>query len=82
MSSKLFMQVLFEEEIQPNDIQVISEPDADHPGQARLNLAIVGSPDPAAPSSLPLISQSRAKIGFVANVEFLEAPYEGSYVIK
>lgn len=82
MSSKLYMYILSPEEVQPNDIQIIREPTSDQPGQARLNLARPGLQRPEAPNSVPLLSRSGGTIGFVANVRFLEAPYEGSYVIK
>lgn len=82
MSSKLYMQILFQEEVQPDDIQVIKEPAPNQPGQARLNQATPGLQRPEAPNSLPLLSRSGGTIGFVANVKFLEPPYGGSYVIK
>jgi len=69
--------------LEQGDIQIIAPPTADHPGQARLVRAIIGDARPDAPSSRPLLShQSRSNIGYVANVKFMEEPYDHSYVIR
>jgi len=79
--TKLFIHILFPAELRPNDIQIISPPAADRPGQARLQAAMVGDRRPEAPNSLPLISQSQATVGYVANTDYMEEPYENSYII-
>jgi len=42
---------------------------------------MVGDRRPEAPNSLPLISQSQATVGYVANTDYMEEPYENSYII-
>ncbi len=75
-----FLEILFPDELQSGDLDILVEATADQPGQARLAAANIGQPDPDAPQSVPLFSQTRAKIGFVAT-EFLMPPFNTTYLI-
>lgn len=82
MTAELFIQILWPDELKPDDLTIIAPATPDQPGQARLVKARAGKARAGTPNSLPLKSRSGAVFGFVANVTFMEAPYEGSYVIK
>lgn len=80
--TNLYIQILWPGELQPGDIQVITPPTADKAGIAQLQTAYTGAVRPETPNSVPLLSRSGASVGYVAHTKFLEAPYEGSYVIR
>ena len=82
MTAKLFIQILWPNELRPDDLTIIHPATSAQPGQARLIKARAGKARADAPNSLPLKRRSGAAIGYVANVTFMEAPYEESYVIK
>ena len=81
MPAKLYIHILFPAKLRPNDIQIISPPTANQPGQARLIQARAGKTRPEAPNSLPLKSRSGATVGYVANTKHIEEPYNDSYII-
>ncbi len=82
MTTELFIQILWPNELRPDDLTIIHPATSDQPGQARLIKARTGKARADAPNSLPLKSRSGAVFGYVANTEHLEPPYEDSYVIK
>src|SRR5574341_786150 len=79
--SKQFLEILFSDEIQEGDLDIAVPANPEQPGYVRLGQVRLGQPPPGAPNSMPLFSQSGAKIGFVAGVELLEAPYSQTYWI-
>ncbi len=81
MTAKLFIQILWPEELKPNDLTIITPATPGQPGQARLVKARTGKARAEAPNSLPLKSRSGATVGFIANTKHLEEPYGNSYVI-
>jgi hypothetical protein len=81
MTAELFIHILWPGELRPGDLTITHPATSAQPGQARLIKARAGKARADAPNSLPLLSQSRAAIGYVANVTFMEAPYEETYVI-
>jgi hypothetical protein len=82
MSTQQFIEILFPEEIQPEDVEIIALATVREPGRIRLGKAQVGPPNPAAPNSAPLFSRTGAKIGFVASADLLEAPFTSCYWIE
>lgn len=82
MTAKLFIHILFPVELKPDDLTIIHPATSAQPGQARLIKARTGKAREDAPNSLPLKSRSGATVDFVANVTFMEAPYEETYVIE
>lgn len=76
-----FLEILFSEDVQPDDLEIIQPAQPDQPGLARLNRAIIGPARPDAPNSAPLKSQSGATIGFIASMELMAAPYSSTYRI-
>lgn len=81
MTAKLFVQILWPEELRPDDLTIITPATPNQPGQARLVKAQTGKARADAPNSLPLKSRSGATVGYVANTKHLEPPYEETYVI-
>ncbi len=81
MTAKLFIHILFPVELKPDDLTIIHPATSAQPGQARLIKASTGAARPNAPNSLPLKSRSGATVGYVANIELMEKPYNDSYVI-
>jgi len=79
MQGKWFIEVLFANEIQEGDLDVLRAPGPDQPGLARLGRATMGTPDPGAPNSVPLVSWSGGKIGFAAPSDLMEQPYHATY---
>ncbi|MBE7556800.1 MAG: hypothetical protein HS126_37635 [Anaerolineales bacterium] len=82
MSTQQFIEILFPEEIQPEDVEIIALATAREPGRVRLGKAQVGPPNPAAPNSAPLFSRTGAKIGFVASADLLEPPFSSCYWLE
>jgi hypothetical protein len=79
----MFVCVLFEDELRAGDLEIVSPASPAEAGVARLGRAEVGAADPAAPASLPLLSSSGGKVGFVANVELMDdGPYNSCYVLS
>jgi hypothetical protein len=74
-----FLEILFPTAVQPDDLEIITPASPGAPGRARLKRAYLGAPRPDAPNSRPLLSQSGATIGFVAEAELLEAPFTTTY---
>jgi hypothetical protein len=77
-----FIEILFPDEVQPDDLEILIPARAEKPGQVRLIQAQIGKPHPAAPNSAPLLSRTGAKIGFVAPAELIEAPFTNCYWLK
>lgn len=77
-----FVEILFPEEIQPDDLDVITPATAQAPGRVRLGQARIGPAHPDAPNSAPLLSRTGAKIGFVAAAELLEPPFSSCYWLE
>lgn len=82
MPTQQFIEILFPEEIKPEDLDIIAPATAKTPGRVRLGQAQVGRPNPAAPNSTPLLSRTGAKIGFVANADLLEPPFTSCYWLE
>ncbi len=74
-----FLEILSRAELRPGDLEIITEATDDQPGQAKLVQAHIGEAQPAAPKSRPLLSQTRAKIGFVAEAELIAPPFNDAY---
>jgi len=79
MSTQKFVEILFPDELQPDDLAIITPARAEQPGRARLIQARNGQPHPAAPHSAPPLSRTGAKIGFVAPADLIEPPYTNCY---
>ena len=77
-----FLEILFSEEVQPEDLTVLAPATLEKPGRVRLAQARLGPAHPAAPNSAPLFSRTRAKIGFVAAAGLIELPFSGCYWIE
>lgn len=82
MKTDRFVEILFHEEVQPEDLEVITPATAQEPGRIRLGQARIGPAHPAAPSSSPLFSRTGAKIGFVAAAGLIEAPFSSCYWLE
>ena len=82
MPTQQFIEILFPEEIQPEDLEIIALATVRAPGRVRLGKAQVGPSNPAAPNSAPLFSRTGAKIGFVASADLLEPPFSGCYWLE
>ncbi|HDZ40037.1 MAG TPA: hypothetical protein ENH62_17495 [Marinobacter sp.] len=82
MTTELFIQILWPDELEPDDLTIIHPATSDQPGQVRLQRASTGTARAGAPNSLPLLSHTGAAIGYVANTKHLEGPYEETYVIE
>ncbi len=80
--AKQFLEILFPEDIQDGDLEIIIPASHGRPGRARLGLARAGRPRPAAPNSAPLISRTGANIGFMASVDLIEAPFTTTYLLE
>lgn len=65
MSEELFLEILFPEEVQSEDLEIITPASSTEPGRIRLKQARLGTFNPTTPNSTPLLSRSGAKIGFV-----------------
>ena len=76
-----YLEILFTEAVEPDDLEIIEPPQSDQPGLARLNRATVGQARRGAPNSTPLKSQSGATIGFIASFELMSAPFTATYRI-
>jgi hypothetical protein len=77
-----FIEILFPDEVQPNDLEILTPARAEKPGRVRLIQARIGQPHPAAPNSAPLLSRTGAKIGFVAPADLIEPPFTNCYWLK
>lgn len=82
MQTQQFVEILFAEEVQPEDLEIIAPASTREPGRIRLGQAQMGRPNPAAPNSAPLISRTGAKIGFVASAHLIEPPFTSCYWIE
>ncbi len=76
-----FLEILSPAELRPGDLEIIVKPTAEKPGLARLGAAYIGEANPDAPKSVPLLSATSAKIGFVAKAELIAPPYNDAYLI-
>ncbi len=79
--SPQFLEILSRAELRPGDLDIITEATRAQPGQARLGAAYIGEVQPDAPQSKPLLSQTRAKIGFVSKANLIVPPYNDAYLI-
>lgn len=77
-----FLEILFSDEVQPEDLTILAPATAGKPGRVRLAQARLGPAHPAAPNSAPIFSRTGAKIGFVAAAELIEPPFSGCYWIE
>lgn len=82
MPTQQFIEILFPEEIRPEDLETIAPATVRAPGRVRLGKAQVGPPNPAAPNSAPLFSRTGAKIGFVAAANLIEPPFTACYWLE
>lgn len=82
MEKQHFVEILFEKEVQPDDLEIITPATAQKPGRVKLSRARVGPANPAAPNSAPLFSHTGAKIGFVAAADMIEAPFTSCYWLE
>ena len=76
------LEVLFTDEVQTDDLQILAKATRQRPGLARLGTATLSEPDPAAPNSRPVYSRSGAKIGFVAPSREAAPPYQHTYLLQ
>ena len=74
-----FLEILFTEAVQPDDLEIIENAQPDQPGLVRLNQATMGQARPGAPNSTPLKSRTGDTIGFIASLEMMAAPYTATY---
>ena len=79
MPTKQFIEILFPEDVRPEDLDVVTPAAAGQPGRVKLGQARMGKPHPNAPNSAPLFSRTGAKSGFVASAELSEPPYTHCY---
>jgi hypothetical protein len=77
-----FIEILFPDEVQAGDLEVVTPAATGRPGRVKLGQARLGSPNPAAPHSAPLLSRTGAKIGFVAAADLIEPPYDHAYWLE
>ena len=82
MPTQQFVEILFPEEIQPEDLEIVVPASHSEPGRVRLGQARIGPPNLAAPNSAPLLSWTGANIGFVAGAELLEPPFDSCYWLE
>jgi hypothetical protein len=82
MPTQQFIEILFPEEIRPEDLEIIAPASPNEPGRIRLGKAQVGPPHPSALNSAPLFSRTGAKIGFVAAADLLEPPFTSCYWLE
>jgi hypothetical protein len=82
MHAQQFIEILFPEEIQSDDLEFIMPASTKEPGRVRLGQARIGPAHPAAPNSAPLLSRTGAKIGFVAAADLLEPPFTSCYWLE
>jgi hypothetical protein len=82
MSTQKFIEILFPEDVQPEDLEVVTPAASGKPGRVKLGQARLGKPHPAAPNSAPLFSRTGAKIGFVASADLIEPPYTHCYWLE
>lgn len=76
------LEILNADDLHPDDLTIIQQATDKAPGVARLHLAHLGKPDPQTPASLPLLSHTGPKFGFVAAVALLEPPYSSTYYME
>ncbi len=76
-----FLEILSPTEVRPNALEIITAATHAQPGQARLGAAYIGEVQPDAPQSRPLLSATRAKIGFVVDGDLVVPPYNDAYLI-
>ncbi len=74
-----FLEILSPTELRPGDLEIITEATRAQPGLARLAAAYIGEVQPDAPQSKPLLSATRAKIGFVAEAKLIAPPFNDAY---
>ena len=77
-----FLEILFVDEVQPDDLEFIRLATRNRPGRARLLKARIGQPHPDAPNSKQVFSLTGFKIGFVASEDLIEAPYTYTYQLE
>lgn len=82
MVDEMFLEVLFPKELREGDIEIIQPATLSEPGRVRLLKVTIGEASPLAPNSLPVFSQSGAKIGFTFKPLFLGPPYRDCYWIE
>lgn len=82
MQAQQFVEILFPEEVRPEDLEIVVQATAEEPGQVKLDQAQVGPSNPDAPNSAPLVSRTGAKIGFVASADLLEPPFSSCYWLE
>jgi hypothetical protein len=80
--ARQYLEILFGDELQADDLDIITLPGGSAPGLARLNRAKVGDPCPETPCSQPLVSRTGAKIGFVADERYIEWPFANTYWLE
>jgi hypothetical protein len=82
MEPKQFIEILFPDELQPEDLEFVRLARAAEPGLVRLGQATIGQPCPQAPNSAPVYSRTGAKLGYVASAELAEEPYQYTYWLE
>lgn len=82
MEKQQFVEILFEMEVQKDDLEIIIPATSTAPGRVKLGQARIGPANPAAPRSAPLFSRTGAKIGFVATANLMEAPFTNCYWLE
>ncbi len=79
---KKFLCILFYDVLQADDIKFIRGCSPDEPGLAQIDRARLGQPRPEAPNSMPLDSRTGARLGYVADMALLEAPYNDTFLME
>jgi hypothetical protein len=77
-----YLEVLFNNEVKPEDLQIIAQGNDQEPGKALLNQARLGQPAMGSPAT-PVHSRTGAKIGFlVYDPDLCDPPFYNTYIIE
>lgn len=82
MTTNQYLEIIFADKLLAGDLKIIKPATTAQPGLAKLNQATIGPADPTTPNSLPILSRSGAKVGFVAKQEFIVPPYNETYKLN
>jgi hypothetical protein len=78
-----YLEIVFRDALEQGDLEILVEATPEQMGRVRLRLAFLEPPRPEAPNAQRLLSHNgRAMIGFVADAELAEPPYDNSYHLE
>lgn len=77
-----YLEIIFASKLLAGDLEIIQAATTAQPGVAKLDQATIGPADPTTPNSRPILSRSGAKVGFIAEQEFIDAPYSETYKLN